>query len=417
MEDKVELQIMSLKDLFNWRLNIPSYQRIYCWAEKNVVQLLEDIQSLKKEYRLGTIILQKKANSEYDVIDGQQRLVTLSLILLELNDNSSPLLEKSFYSEEAYKYVAYNKYIIKNYLSRFSGRFNVEYIKDHLTFNVLVLKDGSLDLAYTFFSNENSRGCPLTDFDLLKAHHLRFVQIEEQAKHLSTLWDRMLLEEQDVSDKYEKSYERSLGLYIFRLRKWLNFEDWDENEKYKVKNEYEAARIYDEIPPFGEKFEYKEPIQGGTHFFAYVNRFKERYKTFSQTNEFKIIHSKMIGETHIWFRDVIEALMFAYYLKFGVDYLSEALTLIIKVVSQTRYDYYRIYKETIFETVKESKIVMEIERATSPTFFIAALKYKVELLPKMVESDFKGIRLRYSRIADDIIKDLGKTYMLKSFEA
>lgn len=421
-EERVELFNWCLSKIFDLNLNIPDYQRIYCWYEKNVIQLLEDLLLIEadKEYRLGTLIFQKKKNEDnpenpfYDIIDGQQRLVTLSLILLELGNNSSPLLSKSFYSEEAAEYIAYNKYLIKNYLDKFRTKFKLNIILKQLTFNVLVLNDESLDLAYTFFSNENSRGCPLSDFDLLKAHHLRYIQINEQAQHLSTVWDKMLLDEQEVPEKSEKSYERALGLYIFRLRKWINYDEWDETEKYKIKNEYEAARINDEIPPFGEQFQYKEPIQGGSHFFAYVNRFRERFLTFRVIPQYTLLHTKMTGETHHWFRDVIESLVFAYYLKFGTDYISEATALIIQIISQARYENYRIYKETIFKTAKESKIALILDRSTSPTFFIAALNDVTRLLP--IKTDFKGIRLRYSNIVEQIMTELQKTYLLKDFE-
>lgn len=417
MAEKVELLTWTLDDIFNLNLDIPDYQRIYCWYEKNVMQLLEDIQDLEKEYRLGTIILQKKdlsGKTVFDIIDGQQRLVTLSLIFLELGYAKSPLLQKSFKSDEAYEYVAYNKYIISNYIKKFKSNFNVEKLLSHLTFNVLVLNDSSLDLAYTFFSNENSRGCPLSDFDLLKAHHLRYIVMEEQAKHLSTVWDKMLLDEQKVPEKNEKSYERALGLYIFRLRKWLNYDSWDENEKYKVKNEYEAARIFDEIPPFGEQFQFKEPIQGGSHFFAYVQTFINRFKNFKATKQYEVLHSTMTGETHAWFRDVIESLLFAYYLKFGVEYLSEALVLIMHIISEVRYENYRIYKESIFECAKQSKIVPLIDKSTSPTFFIADLLDRTKMMP--IASELKGIRHRYSRITFNIKSKLSDTFILKNFE-
>lgn len=415
MGEKVELSIWKLKEILLKPLKIPDYQRIYCWYEKNVIQLLDDIQGLKKEYRLGTIILQKKDNREYDIIDGQQRLVTLSLILLQLGYTDNALLDQSFNSEEAEEYVAYNKYLIENYINKFKNQFSIEQILDKLTFNVLILNDSSLDLAYTFFSNENSRGCPLTDFDLLKAHHLRYVVIEEQARYLATVWDKMLLEEQAVSDKLEKSYERTLGLYIFRLRKWINYDLWDENEKYKVKNEYEAAKVFDDIPPFGEQFQFKEPIQGGAHFFAYVQIFINRFRNFKKTKQYEVLHSTMTGETHTWFRDVIESLLFAYYLKFGVEYLSEVLILIIQNISKVRYENYRIYKETIFSHANQSKIVLLIDRSTSPTFFIATLLEKVKMMPTQNQTELKGIRNRYYKIVTSIKEKLSGTFILKNF--
>lgn len=124
----------------------------------------------------------------------------------------------------------------------------------------------------------------------------------------------------------------------------------------------------------------------------------------------------MINETHTGFRDVIESLLFAYYLKFKTDYLSEVLVLIIQIISQARYENARIHKASIFETAKNSRIAMIIDRTISPTFFIAALKNKLKIIPKP-ESNLKGIRKRYSKIEENIINNLKETFSLKNFKA
>lgn len=41
-------------------------------------------------------------------------------------------------------------------------------ILDIISFDVLVLNDSSLELAYTFFSTQNARGKALTDYEMLK---------------------------------------------------------------------------------------------------------------------------------------------------------------------------------------------------------------------------------------------------------
>lgn len=51
--------------------------------EKTVVKLLSDLLNITEEYCIGSIILQDQGDY-YDIIDGQQRLVTLSLIMLQL---------------------------------------------------------------------------------------------------------------------------------------------------------------------------------------------------------------------------------------------------------------------------------------------------------------------------------------------
>lgn len=409
-EKKVTLFELSLREVLDLSLNIPEYQRIYCWSESNVIQLLKDCCNLETEYRLGSIILQRQGK-KYDIIDGQQRLVTLSLILQTLGDNNSPLLKQKFVNSEAIQYLRYNKWIIELYVKANNDKLNVTLMHKHLTFNVLILNNESRELAYTFFSNENSRGKALTDFDLLKAHHLRYVYEEPQARHLSKRWDRLLINGDQKENNEDRDYVRTLSMYIFRLRKWLNYENWDENEKLKVKKEYEAALIIPEIPPFGEEFKYSEPIQGGAHFFAYVEKFVGLYHTFITTPQYNALHNNLVGETHVWLRDVIEALLFAYYVKFGLNYLDDALILISRIISQKRYDMPKIHHSSILEHAKESRIAMIINRATSPTFCLAKMLSNIETLQDYEkEIDAKGrivkrIRYRYQKCLRNVIEE------------
>lgn len=396
---EVELYTLTLLHLLNLNLRIPDYQRIYCWDEKTIRVLWDDIQNLDKEekYRLGTIILQRIGNT-FQIIDGQQRLVTLSLILSALHIEGISLLDEKYQSKLAEDYIAYNKYLIKNILSgvrRNKRRVTAERLWNGIEFNVLVLNDSSIDLAYTFFSNENSRGKALSDFDLLKAHHLRFItENNEQSMHLAKKWDKMILSGDKADNESERAYVRSLSLYVFRLRHWIRMQSWDDNAKYNVKREYEAAPSIPEIPPFGEQFYWNESIQGGAHFFAYVDTILSRFNTLTSTNAYKAIH-RLDMETHKWYRDVIESLLFCYYLKFGEQYLTEALMLISKRVSMHRYEYSRVHLGQLQQYGADTNIVMMIDRATSPTFFLAELVQVIKEMP--VLEPRTNIQQRYSQ--------------------
>lgn len=83
-----------LETLFKCVYNVPVYQRPYSWDKEQVEVLLNDIftnfNSSEKEegYYTGNIIIYDKDDkidghiTSYDIIDGQQRLTTFSLILL-----------------------------------------------------------------------------------------------------------------------------------------------------------------------------------------------------------------------------------------------------------------------------------------------------------------------------------------------
>jgi hypothetical protein len=397
-------------------LSIPDYQRIYCWTEKNVYQLLDDIIiNVDKLYHLGNIILHKTKNDQenfvYAIVDGQQRLVTLALLLFHLNpDIELTLIDERFESSEAQSYIGYNKTLIGNFVTKNKEKLAIDKILKRLQFSVLIINDGSLDLAYTFFSNQNSRGKSLSDYDLLKAHHLRFITIEKQAIHLAERWDNIILNsDNDASDK---DLGRTFGIYLFRLRKWMRKTKWSDDEKFKVKIEFEAALNIPDIPPFGEQFHFYESIQGGTHFFAYADHYIYKYKTFSQTSEFKTLDA-LKYESHWWYKDVIETMLFAYYLKFGTIYLSEALFCIERIVSEHRYSLGRSSLRSVLEYVSNSEITMMIDQATSPTFFLAETLHQIK---KLSSPNISGIRGRYNNRVKGIYAEISKTMCIESIK-
>ena len=439
-ESKVVLQTMSLRDVLSLKLKIPDYQRIYCWPQKNVEQLLDDIFIQRgHKYHLGTLILQKKED-EYDIIDGQQRTVTLALILRAMDFDNIQLLKESFDSVEAQRYVGYNRYIIETYLNRRypdsdERRNKVGNILDTISFNVLVLNDSSLELAYTFFSTQNARGKALTDYELLKSHHLRFIpeSHEAQQRHLAKMWDKLLVKSE--RDNGDRSISIILGIYLYCLRKWTRKQYWYINEPNRVKNEFEAAPTIPEIPPFGERFDFMDPIQGGAHFFSFVDTFIQHYNHFIETKQYQILwktiscsgllemeidsNNKKISEgkrrTHWWYGDVIAAFLFAYYMKFGNQYLSEAMTCITRIVSQLRYEKSKANKQSIMDKAGEMEIIVMINQATSPTFFLANAWDIINHLPYF-DKTLKGIRADYFSREMSLYEKNETNYLIDRFK-
>jgi uncharacterized protein with ParB-like and HNH nuclease domain len=103
-----------LKEMFSTSiLDIPQYQRAYSWDIKHVKDLLKDIDSLYDSlsveavsksdnfHYLGTVVLREKEEisvgdsdfSRYDIVDGQQRLLTISLLVSTINSKLEDLEE------------------------------------------------------------------------------------------------------------------------------------------------------------------------------------------------------------------------------------------------------------------------------------------------------------------------------------
>lgn len=80
-------------DLLNKAMfSIPRNQRRYVWNRENWSELLEDVifscKSGKTPHFLGSVVLEdngkKEGISRYTIIDGQQRLTTITLLLIAI---------------------------------------------------------------------------------------------------------------------------------------------------------------------------------------------------------------------------------------------------------------------------------------------------------------------------------------------
>ena len=104
MTDKINAKEYNLWDLMSgdFIFNIPDYQRPYSWTENEAVALWDDLvefwqdtkNSQLQTYFVGSVVLVKDDQTpESEVIDGQQRISTISLVLSILSDYSN-LLKK-----------------------------------------------------------------------------------------------------------------------------------------------------------------------------------------------------------------------------------------------------------------------------------------------------------------------------------
>ena len=72
------------------RLRVPANERAYTWGEEHVEALCHDISDAliekKDAYFLGTVVLTKTKEGHFEVVDGQQRLATTSMLFAVIRD-------------------------------------------------------------------------------------------------------------------------------------------------------------------------------------------------------------------------------------------------------------------------------------------------------------------------------------------
>ena len=93
----VKVGSLNIKDLLtdSDQYVIPMYQRNYAWGTVEIETLIKDIidaynRDPSLTYYLGTLVVFKRPNSSqalFEVIDGQQRLTTLTLLAIYLHHN------------------------------------------------------------------------------------------------------------------------------------------------------------------------------------------------------------------------------------------------------------------------------------------------------------------------------------------
>lgn len=84
--DKISISLNGIGQYLKLKqLMVPKYQRDYAWEEKHVNDLLHDItnaiQNEEKEYFIGSIVVKNNENERSEVVDGQQRLATITILI------------------------------------------------------------------------------------------------------------------------------------------------------------------------------------------------------------------------------------------------------------------------------------------------------------------------------------------------
>jgi len=224
---------------------IPDYQRPYSWGRDQTLQLLDDLdgaidRDADEPYFLGSLVLVRDSGRRAEVIDGQQRLTTLSIlfaVMRDLTDNEGLSKELGEFIQEPGKITAATKpkprlelrprdaHFFREYVqtpggtdqlvalddnavrvdSRRNIRDNARALQDELagwpskrieqlaelvgsrTFLVIVTTP-DLTSAYRIFSVMNARGLDLSPSDIFKAKTVGEIDEQERGTY-SKRWE------------------------------------------------------------------------------------------------------------------------------------------------------------------------------------------------------------------------------------
>ena len=278
-------------------LRIPSYQRPYKWNRKHIRNLFYDLRDAmgKKEYQIGSVILHE--NDGYDIVDGQQRLISISLFLhlldrLENYKGAKQLLSAAVFGELSCYHASENYNEWEN-LTQLVGENQAKdicnFLLENCSVSVITMPKKRLSEAFQLFDSQNNRGKSLEPHDLLKAYHLRKQDSEDE--RIVEKW------EQFVEDK-ELSLKELFDKHLFRMRRWSRGETGLTNKRYGSYLRFTEDFIDDfkgvdlnQNFPYLELYRHIEkfplsitmPIIDGSTFFEYI---ESAHKTIKDHKDF-----------------------------------------------------------------------------------------------------------------------------------
>lgn len=284
------------------RYEIPKFQRDYSWEAEHWDDLWQDIRALladeDNEHYMGYLVLQTSNNKEFQIIDGQQRLTTMSLLILstlkclkELVDSgieaennlkrkdsllnsyigyvdpvtliSNNKLKLNRNSDDYYKQhlVLLKELPLRNtnssekhmrecfnwYYDRIKKEFNtgeslaafIDNIVDKLFFTVIEVTD-QLN-AFKVFETLNARGVQLSSADLLK-NYLFFV-VDETKPHISEIEELENIWSKIVGKLGEQKFEDYLRYYWNSINKSVGKKNLFKNVKGNIKSKEQVFEL------------------------------------------------------------------------------------------------------------------------------------------------------------------------------
>lgn len=270
--------ILSVKALLQMNLIIPGYQRPYKWKIRNIEELLSDIEKSIDDYehfnhsfnyRIGSVILLKNKDY-YEIVDGQQRILSLVLLSLYLKQEvSKSILNMDFLNKITQNNLHENYRFIKEWFALKQSLIPGFIQALDKVLEMVIIPVESIVEAFQLFDSQNNRGKPLDPHDLLKAYHLR-----EMKSHPYEMEHAVIRWEEKDTDKIKELFD----LYLFPIWNWSRVNKTkpfttNEIDTYKgitEKYDYTYAYRANRGMPF---FQITEPFISGNDFFEMVDHY------------------------------------------------------------------------------------------------------------------------------------------------
>ena len=404
----IKKYIAPLTEILALPLTIPPYQRPYKWTDFQVNQLVDDIlhhmRIGKKKYRLGTIVLHQDKHQLLNIVDGQQRLLTLSMLCYYLD---SILICGLLSEEKKFQSISLEN-LLHNaaHLKRRVERLNDDERKKLSNFflekcELVCVTLDDISEAFQFFDSQNARGKSLETYDLLKAFHLREMEhaSTDEVNYCVEHWEQRATIQADGD--IQPKLKTIINDVLFPIRHWVRGETAIEfkNEDVHVfkgvnfKNHHyphivplravdytvtryntDTIRLCD-LQYMNYPFQSTQVLVNGTRFFDYIEHYAKLYqKLFIERHEelkkfldvldtYSGRHRK--GDQYV--KNLFLCTVMYYYDKFGEHGFDSAVSLCFQWSYRLRLEKSRVQIESINNhAIEPLGLLRCISNATHP---------------------------------------------------
>lgn len=224
-------------------LHIPTYQRPFDWGKEELSEMLSDIKSsLKNDEKLflGNFIFEEVTNQNstksIKIVDGQQRVTTISLILIAIRQRAKELKDDLF-AKELHDFIAISSSIRRTDSPKFIPSISIKDLFHHMC-NFQWDSKFPSHVGGTDIRSQVIKLKPLYNNICLELNGLSIDELKDFALSLLNAYVITLnvSDEEDVFSIFERTNARGLDLNAADLLKnyLFSFEDSTINDNWEV---------------------------------------------------------------------------------------------------------------------------------------------------------------------------------------
>lgn len=180
------MSVMRLFSVGNEQFIVPVYQRRYLWGKDQWMDLWNDIQNIEvgEDHFLGSIVVINPQHNieinQFEVVDGQQRLTTLSLLIAALRDSliQSGGEQEVSIGEALHGYLHCSTMFNKNLPKLIPGKLDRNDFDAIVDRKIKVMTDSNMYSAYHFFKGHFSEQNDLVELAKTIIGSLKVVLIQ-----------------------------------------------------------------------------------------------------------------------------------------------------------------------------------------------------------------------------------------------